>query len=65
MDSGIPATTRGIECMGKTNSVPMGPRSSGDGMGEDKGISSFAYFFHLRDRGCRNILLVDKTKGSL
>ena len=26
--------------MGKTNCVPTGPLSSGDGMGEDEGISS-------------------------
>ena len=30
---------------GKTNSVPVGPLSSGDGMGGDKGISSFATSF--------------------
>ena len=26
--------------MGKTNTIPMGPLSSGDGMGGDEGISS-------------------------
>ena len=44
-DSGIPATTRGIDCMGKTNSAPMRPLSSGDGIGGDKGISSFVASF--------------------
>ena len=38
-DSGIPVTTRGIVCVGKTNSVPTGPLSSGDGMDGDEGAS--------------------------
>ena len=31
-DSGIPAITRGIACVGKTNSTSRGPLSVGDGV---------------------------------
>ena len=36
-DSGIPTITRGIACIGKTNSTSKGPLSVGDGV---EGISS-------------------------
>ena len=32
MDSGIPAITRGIACVGKTSSTPIGPLSARDGV---------------------------------
>ena len=44
-DSGILATTRGMNCMGKTSSAPMRPLSSEDGLGGDKEISSFVDSF--------------------
>ena len=39
-DSWIPAITRGIACVGKTSSIPVGPLPAGDGVDRADGISS-------------------------
>ena len=61
-DSGIPAITRGIACVGKTSSAPTGPLSAGDGV---DGMSSVTISLASGDGGCGNILLIYGTKGSL
>ena len=40
----MPATTRGMVCMGKTNSAPLRPLSLEDGIGEGKGTSFVGSF---------------------